>query len=112
MELENYPLILSQKLKNAMLKARPGGKYYYRFDLKNIKVNASKRGCSGFITNTENGSIVYVNTEPIYCGYMFRYARTTNDYTGDINMYAKNLDTLACKIASMLDKVHNGWSWN
>ena len=49
-------LILSTKLKNRFTLA-------HNVVLKNIRVNADVRGCSGFIAL--NGAIVYVNTERV-----------------------------------------------
>lgn len=53
------------------------------FKLDNISINGQKKGCSGFVRNTENGRTIYVNTE--YCihqnlGYMYRFCDGFKDY--------------------------------
>ena len=72
------------------------------FTLKNININGSKRGCSGFIRNNANGSVIYVNTEEVFLSsitrYMYRYAYDELDYTGYRNRWAKTLDELASAI--------------
>ena len=60
-------IILATKLKNACKKANEKYNYDLQFDIKNIIVNGNKRGCSGFVTNKENGSCVYVDTEKTCC---------------------------------------------
>lgn len=87
-------LILSTKLKN-----RFTGVTDVR--LKNISVNGIKRGCSGFISR--DGVIVYVNTEPCgSLGYMYRTAKHLKDYTGGVNCWAKDLNSLVDGINSLL----------
>ena len=48
--------IMTTKLKNAIL--RHSGKMNLRFTLKNIIINGRKLGCSGFIRNLDNNSVV------------------------------------------------------
>lgn len=60
------------------------------FHIKNILINGEKRGCSGFIKNTENNNIVYLTTEPLTFGplsgkIMYRTAKSLKDYTGGNN---------------------------
>jgi hypothetical protein len=87
-------LILSTKLKNRFSPA-------HVVNLKNIRVNDDKRGCSGFISLGDR--IVYVNTEPCgSLGYMYRTAQTTRDYTGGINQWAKDLDSLVAGVNQLL----------
>ena len=87
-------LILSTKLKNRFSPA-------HNVTLKNIRVNADTRGCSGFISLA--GAIVYVNTEPCgSLGYMYRTAQHTKDYTGGVNRWAKDLDSLVQGINQLL----------
>lgn len=87
-------LILSTKLKNRFSPA-------HQVNLKNIRVNADKRGCSGFISLA--GAIVYVNTEPCgSLGLMYRTAEHLKDYTGGPNRWAKDLDTLVAGINQLL----------
>lgn len=87
-------LILSTKLKNRFTPA-------HTVALKNIRVNDDKRGCSGFIALGD--SIVYVNTEPRgSLGYMYRTAQHMKDYTGGVNRWAKDLDSLVAGINGLL----------
>ena len=87
-------LILSTKLKNQFPSA-------YTVALKNIAVNGDKRGCSGFIAR--GGAIVYVNTEPCgSLGYMYRTAKHMKDYTGGVNQWAKDLDSLVNGVNALL----------
>jgi hypothetical protein len=98
-------LILSTKLKNT-INAHANG-MDLTFTLKNISINGSKRGCSGFIRNNANGSVVYVNTERTFAPfkeipYMYRYADNEKDYTGYHNRWANTLDELASAICTCL----------
>lgn len=87
-------LILSTKLKNRFTAA-------HTCTLKNIRVNAEKRGCSGFISLA--GVHVYVNTEPCgSLGYMYRTAQHLKDYTGGVNRWAKDLDSLVRGVNELL----------
>ena len=94
-------LILSTKLRNAL---KASG-LSLRFDLKNIVINGVKRGCSGFVTNEQTGTIVYVNTEGP-CGftpkYMFRFADNDRDDTGYHNRWANTFDDLVKGISACL----------
>ena len=56
-------LILTTKLKNALNKQ--GGEMPLQFTLKNITINGEKRGCSGFVRNLANNTVVYINTERV-----------------------------------------------
>lgn len=87
-------LILSTKLKNRFTSV-------HQVHLKNIRVNDDKRGCSGFISLGDR--IVYVNTEPCgSLGYMYRTAQHLKDYTGGVNRWAKDLDSLVHGINQLL----------
>ena len=87
-------MILSTKLKNRFLST-------HSVALKNISVNGEKRGCSGFISR--DNAIVYVNTEPCgSLGYMYRTAKHLKDYSGGVNHWAKDLDSLVNGINSLL----------
>jgi len=89
-------LILSTKLKNQFSTS-------HNVALKNISVNGHKRGCSGFISL--NDSIVYVNTEPCgSLGYMYRTAKNLKDYTGGVNQWARDLESLVSGINALLKK--------
>ena len=97
-------IILSTKLKNAITNISPD--LDLDFKLKTIKINDDKRGCSGFIINKNNNSIIYVNTEKsVYLkSYLYRYADSDKDYTGYHNRFANTLEELATEIANMLTK--------
>ena len=99
-------IILSTKLKNAINKHANG--MNLTFTLKNISINGSKRGCSGFIRNNANGSVIYVTTEEP-CSpslhYMYRYADHEKDWTGYRNRWANTLDELASAICTCLHKM-------
>ena len=87
-------IILSTKLKNRFSPA-------HVVNLKNIRVNDDKRGCSGFISLGDR--IVYVNTERCgSLGYMYRTAQHLKDYTGGVNCWAKDLDSLVAGVDKLL----------
>jgi hypothetical protein len=87
-------LILATKLKNRFTAG-------HTCTLRNIRVNADKRGCSGFIEL--HGAIVYVNTEPCgSLGLMYRTAKSLQDYTGGVNRWAKDIDALVSGVNSLL----------
>ena len=69
---------------------------------KNIRVNGQLRGCYGFAKcpNGGNGKIVYFDTEVTFAfqnppdgRILYRYAKSTNDFVGELNRYCdfKNL---------------------
>lgn len=97
-------LVLSTKLKNAIKRANPNG--VYEFHLKTITVNGVKRGCSGFIVNKANNSIVYTTTEPVMTNltYMYRFADSLSDFYGYRNRWCKTrtVDCLAAEIITLL----------
>jgi hypothetical protein len=86
-------LLLATKLKNQFTPA-------HQVHLKNISVNGDKRGCSGFIQR--GGAIVYVNTEVLGGGYLYRTAAHLKDYSGGVNRYARDLAALVAGINSLL----------
>lgn len=86
-------LILSTKLKNQFPST-------HTVALKNISVNGDKRGCSGFIAR--GGVIVYVNTEVLGGGYLYRTAAHMKDYTGGTNRYARDLASLVSGVNQLL----------
>ena len=90
-------LILSTKLKNQFSPA-------HVVALKNIRVNNDKRGCSGFISLA--GAIVYVNTEVLGGGYLYRTAAHLKDYTGGPNRFARDLEALVAGINQLLKANH------
>ena len=86
--------ILSTTLKNQFSSA-------YTVTLKNVIVNGDKRGCTGFISRGD--AIVYVNTEPCgSLGYMYRTAQHLKDYTGGVNRWAPDLESLVKRITDLL----------
>jgi len=85
--------ILATKLKNQFSTA-------HAVALKNIRVNADVRGCSGFISL--HGVHVYVNTEVLGGGYMYRTAQHVKDYTGGRNMWTKDLAGLVAGVNNLL----------
>lgn len=98
-------LILSTKLKNS-INAHANGMDLV-FNLKNISINGNKRGCSGFIRNNANNSVIYVTTEEPCLStlhYMYRYADNEKDYKGYHNRWANSLDELASAICACLHK--------
>lgn len=87
----------------------------YRLEIKDINVNGQKRGCSGFITNTETGSVCYITTEPFFDGkggsglyndkqksILMRSAKNTKDYVGGANRWLAISD-----VVDMADKLTN-----
>lgn len=92
--MSSLPTILSTKLRNRF----SSGHYVA---LKNVSVNGDKRGCTGFISVA--GAIVYVNTEPCgSLGYMYRTAEHMKDYTGGVNRWARDLDSLVAGVNQLL----------
>jgi hypothetical protein len=87
-------VLLSTAVKNAVKKSFKGNPDNLEFSLDNIIINGDKRGCSGFITNRDNGVTVFLDTEKCVCGgSMFcRYALNDKDYTGcrNRNIYTKD----------------------
>jgi hypothetical protein len=86
-------LLLATKLKNQFSSV-------HQVHLKNISVNGDKRGCSGFIQR--GGAIVYVNTEVLGGGYLYRTAAHLKDYSGGVNRYARDLAGLVAGVNSLL----------
>jgi len=86
-------LILATKLKNRFSSV-------HTVALKNISVNGDKRGCSGFIARGD--AIVYVNTEVLGGGYLYRTAAHMKDFTGGPNRFAKDLDSLVAGVNQLL----------
>lgn len=81
-------MLLSRKLCNQLNAAAKQNRIQISTSLKNISVNGVKRGCSGFVLNTDSGSCVYVNTEKSILGEfaemsLYRYAADTQDYSSN-----------------------------
>lgn len=96
-------ILLKTALKNAVVRTNCANNY--EFHLNNISINGNKRGCSGFIKNTINDKIVYVNTEThpwIQNKLLIRYAKSLTDYTGEHNHFANNKDELVKMVIKML----------
>ena len=94
--------ILMTKLKNEINKQKPGMNIY----LKNISINKVKKGCSGFVENPGNGSIVYINTEENTIGpgvCLYRFAESLKDYRGYRNRWATGSDDLIEAVCELLD---------
>lgn len=103
-------LILTTKLKNALNKQ--GGEMPLQFTLKNITINGEKRGCSGFVRNLDNNTVVYINTEMpcTHLNYMYRYADHEKDFTGYHNRWANSLEELAKATINLLKSTpQNDW---
>ena len=101
-------IISSTKLKNSINK-KNNNNLQLEFHLKNIFINGKKRGCSGFIRNINNNSIVYVNTEGSkragkFRDYLYRYADNLKDYTGYRNRWVNSLEDLSNNILILLEK--------
>ena len=97
-------MLLATKLRNDIKKLHPTG---YEFHLKNTSINGAKRGCSGFIQNTDNARIVYVDTEkscyaPMKNGNLFRTAASLHDDRGGQNRYATDMN-IANAIVKLLE---------
>lgn len=100
-EYPEYELILSTKLKNAFNNMKG---INIECSFKNISINGQKRGCYGFIRNLSNNTTVYISTEPIYCGFLRRYAKDMKDYGSahSINCFSKSLSQLVDDVYTML----------
>lgn len=106
-------MLLAAKLKQAIEATAHNTSCTPKCILKNIIVNGSKRGCSGFVCNTKTGGVVFVSTEhscygPLAGKSMCRYAKDTTDYSSNglsngHNQWCFN-DELAENIIAMLCK--------
>lgn len=86
-------MLLATKLKNQFTTS-------HGVSLKNILINGDKRGCSGFITKGDR--VVYVNTEAVCMGYLYRTAKHTKDYTGGRNNFARDMEALVAGVNQLL----------
>lgn len=91
--------ILMTKVENALKKKRAN----VDFQLQNVYINGVKRGCSGFIINTDTNTVVYINTEPHMGNYMYRYADDTKDFTGYHNRWAHTFEELIDAVDVLLN---------
>jgi len=97
-------VLLMTKLKNMFKEVDKDNSLEYH--LKNININGSKRGCSGFIKNGRNNKIVYINTE-ICCGIwlppiLYREAKSLKDFKGGINNFCDN-NKIVSNVIKMLE---------
>lgn len=93
--------LTATKLRNQLYQLRPD----LIVKLKNVRVNGATFGCSGFVTNPDNGRIVYVNTDNnhhLNTDAMYRLAANHKDYSGGWNRYAA-YDALAHAVVSLLE---------
>ncbi len=94
--------LLATKLKNQILAIDST----LAVNLRNVSVNGVKFGCSGFITDTRTGRVVYVNTDHNHFTNItayYRTARDTKDYTGGPNNFSSYED-LAQAAVTLLTK--------
>lgn len=98
--------ILAVKAKNAIKRSAEAVGMTVEFSIKNIIVNGCRCGCSGFVKNVENNSVVYLNTEPTCASfippYLYRYADNMKDYRGYHNRFAHTLEELVEAIVKLL----------
>ncbi len=104
--------LLKTKLKNKIVKLNACNKQLnLEFYLNNIIINGSKRGCNGFVLNTDNNVCVYVDTEESCMASlegktMYRYADNIKDYRGHRNRFCYR-DDLAKSVLQLLEKPDN-----
>ena len=82
---------------------------------KNVRINGQLRGCYGFAICPDekgNGKIVYFDTEVTFAfqnppdgRILYRYAKSTNDFVGELNRYCdfKNLGREIKAMFGLLD---------
>lgn len=83
--------ILKTALRNRI---RKHGGENFEFHTNNINLRGVRVGCSGFITNPENGKTIYVDTEetcyiPLADSVLWREAKHLKDHTGGQNRWSK-----------------------
>ena len=93
-------MLLATRLKNAIKREMPEANIEFVFH--NININGRKLGCSGFIVNKDNGTVMYVNTEKVL-GYLYRLAKSTSDYVGGMNRFASTEEELVKGIVDGLN---------
>ena len=90
------------KLRNELNALRPG----LKIELKNVRINGTLQGCSGFITDESTGVVVYVSTDRNHgtvSTALYRLARSNRDFTGYGNNFALWAD-LASDVVALLDR--------
>lgn len=83
---------------------------------KNIRINGQLRGCYGFAICPDekgNGKIVYFDTEVTFAfqnppdgRILYRYAKSTNDFVGELNRYC-DFKNLGREIKAMFGLLEN-----
>ncbi len=101
--------LFAVRLKKEIAKIAPN----YQPKLRNVVVNGQKRGCSGFVSNPENGKTVYVNTEsscyqPLSGKALVRYAKSDTDYSGSHNEFVpvERTAEAICKMLASEKSLH------
>lgn len=95
--------ILSRKLKNHVIKRAAEKGLVVHAEVKNIRINSSSVGCSGFFGNLRTGRVVYINTEAsTRDNYLYRYAKNMKDYTGGHNQFADDFEELVDSVVELL----------
>lgn len=107
------PLLKTKLTRQLETECKRHGLYAEIIELNNISVNGDKRGCSGFITNTQDGSCIYIRTEksayaPLADLSLYRYARDNKDYSSNglsngQNHWATDNDLASAVIKLLLD---------
>lgn len=111
--MKGTQVLLSAKLRNMIINRNKWNEQLnLEFYLKNIIVNGVKRGCSGFVVNTDNNLCVYVNTEksvygPLHNKVLYRYADNIKDYTGYRNHYCEEDKIAECILGLLKQKVES-----
>lgn len=76
------------QLKNRLVKIDPG----LKIELRNQRINGQLQGCSGFVTDSATGRIVYVSTDANHGTSLnkalLRTAKNTRDFVGGMNQFA------------------------
>jgi hypothetical protein len=97
--------LLATKLRNELLAIKPG----LQVQLRNVAVNGTKMGCSGFVTDPATGRAVYLNTDhnhgTNFDRAYFRVARDAKDYHGGRNHFSGYTE-LAEAAAELLKSPH------
>jgi hypothetical protein len=80
--------LLATKLRNELLAINPD----LQVQIRNVDVNGTKMGCSGFVTDPATSRVVYLNTDhnhgTNYDRAYFRVARDAKDYRGGLNHFS------------------------
>lgn len=107
--------VSSTKLRNA-LKREAANPDALEIKLSNIRINRDLRGCSGFVTDTTTGRIVYVHSEcdPSTDHFinrpgmmrdqraLYRTAEHTSDFRGGRNNFSEHIEDLPRDVLELL----------